>query len=187
MKAYAFWMFGMWGPVTDPGSEEMSERIAKEVGANIVGSPYRDYNVNSIVEDILDLPIDVPVLVGGTSLGCNNTCVVAAYVYARNPKRIIHGIWGFQASLYGAQAGVVDTYPGITPNVLFAHLTSSDNPIPFPGLGAYRWAKAPGNTVTNLHIDTVDDPHPGDGNTAVQDKYIAEMKRVVAHATAGLA
>lgn len=178
-KAYAFWMYGMWGPVTDPGSCQMSQRIAKEVGADIGFSPYRDYDVNNIVEAILALPPDVPVIVGGTSLGSNNTPVVAAYVHARNPKRVINGIWGFQASLYGARAGVVATYPGITPNVLFAHLTTSDNPIPLPGLGAYRWVKAPGNEVTNYFNPTVNDPHPGDGNVAVQDTYIAEMKRVV--------
>ena len=182
MKAYAFWMYGMWGPQTDPGSCQMSQRIARETGADIGGSPYRDYELNTIVEKILALPLDVPVLVGGTSLGSNNTPIVAAYVYAKNPKRIIHGIWGFQASIYGAQAQQGTPYDGIPPNVLFAHLTSSDNPIPYPGLGAYRWVKAPGNTVTDFYNPTIDDPHPGDGNVAVQNRYIAEMKRVIATA-----
>ena len=184
MKAYAFWLYGMWGPITDPGSCQMSERIADETGADIGGSPYRDYDVNTIVAAILALPPEAPVIVGGTSLGSNNTPVVAAYVLAQQPKRIIHGIWGFQASLYGAKGGIETYYPGITKNVLFAHLTSSDNPIPLPGLGAYRWIKAPGNTVTNYDRDTVDDPHPGDGNVLVQNNYIAEMKRVIATAGA---
>jgi hypothetical protein len=181
-KAYAFWMYGMWGPVTDPGSRTMSERIAELPGVDIGASPYRDYDVNTIVAAILALPLSVPVIVGGTSLGCNNTPVVAAYVYAQNPKRIIQGIWGFQASEYGAKAGVESYYPGITPNVLFAHLVSSDNPIPFPGLGSYRWKNAPGNNVTSLHLDTVDDPHPGDTNVTEQDKFLAEMQRVIANA-----
>jgi hypothetical protein len=93
----------------------------------------------------------------------------------RNPKHVIQGIWGFQASEYGAK-------DGIPPNVLFAQLTSSDNPIPFPRLGSYRWVKATGNTVTNLYLNTVNDPHPGDGNVAVQNKYLAEMRRVIAAA-----
>ena len=172
MRAYAFWMYGMWGPVTDPGSCQMSQRIANETGADICGSPYRDYDVNVIVEFILALQPSVPVIVGGTSLGANNAPVVASYVHARNPKRIIHGMWGFQASMYGAKQP-------IPPNVLFAHLTSSANPIPLPGLGAYRWTKAPGNTVTDYYNPTVNDPHPGDGNVVVQNSYIAEMKRVI--------
>lgn len=182
MTARAYEIYGMWGPETDPGEATMSQRIKKELGADIVASPYRDYDVNAIVADILGVPEEIPVILCGTSLGANNVPVVAAYVYQQNPKRIIHGIWGFQASIYGARAGVETYYPGITKNVLFAHLTSSDNPIPFPGLGAYRWIKAPNNNVTSLVQDTVNDPHPGDYNVAVQNRYLAEMKRVIASA-----
>lgn len=180
-KAYCFWMYGMWGPVTDPGSCQMSGRIKNELGLEVMESPYRDYEVNAIVEQILKLPLSVPVLVGGTSLGSNNTPIVAAYVYARNPKRIVHGIWGFQASIWGAKAGIEPDYKGITSNVKFAHLTTSDNPIN-AGLGAYRWVKAPANSITNYINPTINDVHPGDGNVEVQNAYLAEMKRVVAAA-----
>lgn len=182
IKAHAFWMYGMWGPVTDPGSCQMSHRIAMEVGADIHGSPYRDYDVNQIVDAILALPEDAPVIVGGTSLGANNTPIVAAYVYLKNPKRKIHGIWAFQASVYGAKAYPGTAYQGVTPNVQFAHLMSSDNPINM-GLGAYRWVQAPGAHIPGWHLDTNRDPHPGDSNVSVQGMYLAEMKRVVASAT----
>jgi hypothetical protein len=93
-------------------------------------------------------------------------------------------MWGFQASMYGAKAQDGTDYTGIPPNVLFAHLTRSDTFVPVPGIGAYSWIRAPGNSVTNLYIDTVDDVHPGDGDVTVQDKYLDEMKRVIAHGNA---
>ena len=180
MSSHGFFIYGMWGPITDPGARTMTERMAAELpGINMHASPYRDYDVNTIVDIILKLPAGAPVLVAGTSLGANNTPIVAAYVHARDPQRIIHGIWGFQASIWGAKAGVEPYYTGIPPNVLFAQLTTSDNPIPLPGLGAYRWIKSPGNNVTNYYNPTVNDPHPGDGNVLVQNQYIAEMKRVI--------
>jgi hypothetical protein len=182
MTAYGFGMYGLGGTFTDPGESGFSARVRDELGVDIGDSPYRDYDVNTIAAKIMALPADAPIILWGTSLGANNTPVAAAYVYAQNPRRIIHGIWGFQASIYGARPQVGTSYDGIPPNVLFAHLTSSDKPIPLPGLGAYRWVKAPGNAMTNLHLDTVDDPHPGDGNVAVQTKYLAEMKRVIAAA-----
>lgn len=170
-------MFGMWGPVTDPGETQFSQRVANELGAAIGQSPYRDYDVNTIVAAILALPVTTIKLLWGTSLGCNNVPVVADYVYRQNPKVIIHGAWGFQASLYGAQVG----FP---PNVLFAHEAYSDNPFNF-GLGAYQWTRAAGNNVTNLYLTYNSDLHPGDGDINVQDTFLAEMKRVIATAEAG--
>ena len=106
---------------------------------------------------------------------------MAAYVYRRNSNIIIHGMWGFQASQGGAKAIESTDYNGIPPNVLFAHLVSSDNPLNF-GLGSYRWQKAPGNTITNLILDHNMDVHPGDGNLNTQNMFLAEMKRVVEQA-----
>ena len=126
-------------------------------------------------------PESAPKLLTGTSLGSNNLPIVAAYVYRRNSNIIIHGMWGFQASQGGAKAIEGTDYNGIPPNVLFAHLVSSDNPLNF-GLGSYRWQKAPGNTVTNLILDHNMDVHPGDGNLNTQNMFLAEMKRVVEQA-----
>jgi len=184
MAVHGFYLYGMWGPITDPGARVMTQRMGSELGPiNMHGSPYRDYDVNTIVAEIMALPPGDIVLVAGTSLGSNNAPVVGAYVYLQNRSRIIHGLWGFQASNYGEHAGATPSYPGLTPNCLFAHLTRSDTIDPVPGIGAYSWVKAPGNTTTNLYIDTVDDVHPGDGNTTVQDKYLAEMRRVIANPT----
>ena len=150
------------------------------------GSPYRDYDVNTIVSIIMGLPPEAKVIICGTSLGANNTPVAGAYAYLQNRHRIIHGIWGFQASIWGAQAYDSQTgsgdksYPGITSNVLFAHLISSDFPGNF-GLGAYRWKAAPGNTVTNdgygPTLTTHNYPHPGDDVVADQNMFLAEMQQ----------
>ena len=182
---HGFFMYGMWGPITDPGARAMSERMASELtGIDMHASPYRDYDVNTIVAEIMKLPKDAIVLLGGTSLGANNTPVVGAYTALQDTTRIIHGMWGFQASIYGEHAGATPSYPGITPNVLFAHLAYSTNPIPIYGLGLYQWELAPGNRTTTLLMFDSGDPHPGDSDVAVQDKFIAEMKRVIASAQA---
>jgi hypothetical protein len=180
MTVYCDSLEGMWGPITDPGIFQFTKRIAAEIsGINVDGSPVRDYAVNDVVARIIARPAGSINLLVGTSLGCNNLPVIAAYVHMQNPKITIHGMWGFQASMYGAKAQDGTDYVGIPPNVLFAHLTRSDTIIPVPGIGAYSWIKAPGNVTTGLVIDTVDDVHPGDGNVVVQDSYLAEMRRVI--------
>ena len=186
MTAHGFEIYGLWGPVTDPGARTMTQRMRQELtGINMHGSPYRDYDVNTIVAEIMALPADEPVLICGTSLGANNTPVTAAYVYLQNQKRMIAGIWGFQASIYGAQAGQESYYPGVTANVQFAHLIFSEAPENF-GLGAYKWIAAPGNTVTNGGqgplLTEKDLAHPGDGDVPSQDMFLAEMARVIAAA-----
>jgi len=173
MTAYGFGIFGMWGPVTDPGESQFSQRVRDEVGIDIQASPYRDYDVNTIVASICALPPEAKVLIWGSSLGANNAPVVASYVYSQQPSRVINGIWGFQASLYGAQVP-------ITRNVLFAHEAYNPAPIETFGLGAYRWTKADGNAITNVYYTTNNDLHPGDGDENVQNMFLAEMKRVVA-------
>lgn len=183
-EIHGFCIWGMWGPVTDPGEVVMTRRMGSEIpGINVHASPYRDYQINDIVQIVMGLPPTAIVLICGTSLGANNAPITGAYIYKNNPRRIVHGIWGFQASVWGAQAGQEPTYPGITSNVLFAHLTTSELPTNF-GLGAYRWIKAPGNTVTGYDNSTVNDPHPGDENVTVQNAYLAEMKRIIATAQA---
>jgi hypothetical protein len=190
MTAHGFFLYGMWGPITDPGARTMTQRMATELtGINMHASPYRDYDVNTIVAEIMALPITDPVVIAGTSLGANNTPVVAAYVALQNAKRIIAGIWGFQASIYGEHAGNTPSYPGITPNVLFAHLFSSDTVVPVPGIGAYQWICAPGNKVTNGGsgkpiVTTTHLAHPGDYDVTSQDTVLAEMQRVIEHGNA---
>jgi hypothetical protein len=166
-KAYGFGMYGMWGPLTDPGEAGFSARVRDECGVDMGDSPYRDYQAGTIAAIIDHLPEDATVLVWGTSLGANNCTVVGSYT-----KRTIHGMWGFQASLFGAKVP-------ITPNVKFAHLIYSTNPVNF-GLGAYVWIKASGNETTNYYKEDRPLPHPGDYDIASQNMFIAEIKRVIA-------
>jgi hypothetical protein len=166
-------LYGMFGEATDPGELQFTERAVAALKAlpgitvDAGRSPYRDYEVNVIAADINAAPAGTINYVGGSSLGCNNGPVVAAYC----PHRIIHGLWGFQASLYGAQVA-------IGTNVLFAHEAMNPNWFETFGLGAYRWVRAPGNSKTRLLITETHDLHPGDFNAGVQDTFIAEMKRI---------
>lgn len=181
MTAYCWSLEGMWGPVTDPGIFRFTRRVAAEDFVNVDGSPYRDFDVNKVVDLILAKPVGSPILLTGTSLGCNNLPIVAAYLYMKDPSRIIHGMWGFQASIWGAKAIDGTDYHGIPPNVLFAHLTSSDNPVN-AGLGAYRWVKTADNNVTDLVLDRNWDLHPGDGDVETQNQYLREMREAIKRA-----
>jgi hypothetical protein len=161
-------MYGQFGPVTDPGEREFSAKVAT-LGVDIGQSPYRDYQVSEIVADFNAAPADAILLLWGSSLGANNCPVVVAYT----PQRTIHGMWGFQASLYGAQVPV-------RPNVLFAH--EAYNPIWLQtfGLGAYEWVLDPTNHKTNLYVSKRYDFHPGE-TEQVQAMFLAEMTRVIAN------
>jgi hypothetical protein len=171
MNWHGFGMYGMGGAATDPGESGFSKRIEKELGVNIHGSPYLDTEAGNIAAMIDKLPPEDGVFVWGTSLGANNTAVVCSYV-----KRDIDGAFGFQASLGGAQG-----YP-INKNVKFAHLISSNNPVPLPGLGAYVW---PVGTIdpASYHRTQHDIPHPGDYDVNDQNMFIAEMKRIMSAST----
>ena len=187
-EVHGFYIYGMWGPITDPGARTMAQRMAEELpGINMHDSPYRDYDINEICGIIRELPLDAIIVGGGTSLGSNNIVVAAAYAKLNQAERTIHGIWGFQASIWGAKAYNPMTgegspsYPGITSNVKFAHLAYSTNPLN-AGLGAYVWQKAPGNNTTNYYSFDTGELHPGDGNVNVQNMFLDEMKRVIASA-----
>lgn len=162
-----FGMLGMGGVFTDPNEVAFSDRVRDELGVDIGASPYRDYEAGAIAHQIDQLPEDAVVLVWGTSLGANDCTVVASYTHHR-----VNGIWGFQASLYSAKVKV-------PPNVLFAHLIYSFNPIPIPGLGAYKWEPGPGFNAASLHLTPHHIPHPGDYDRHDQDMFLAEMRRVI--------
>lgn len=168
-------MYGMYGPVTDPGEREFTLKVA-ELGVDVGQSPYRDYEVDQIVADINAAPADATILVWGSSLGANNCPVVASYISRDIPqsyiKRVIHGMWGFQASLYGAQVPIPS-------NVLFAHEVYNPLWIETMGLGAYEWVRASGNTTTNLYLSKRYDLHPGETEQA-QAMFLAEIQRVIA-------
>lgn len=164
---HGFGMYGMGGPMTDPGEAGFSQRVAHELGVNIHGSPYRDYEAGEIAAIIDKLPPEDGVFVWGTSLGSNNTPVVCSYT-----KHRIDGAFGFQASIYGAKG-----YP-LNDNVKFAHLIYSYNPIPLPGLGAYIWPLGSMNAAS-YHKTEHNIPHPGDYDISDQNVFLGEMKRIM--------
>ncbi len=160
-------LYGQYGPLTDPGEREFSAKVAG-LGVEIGQSPYRDYQVNEIVTDFNTAQPDAILLLWGSSLGANNCPVVAAYT----PHRIIHGMWGFQASEYGAKVS-------IQANVLFAHEVYNPAWPGTLGLGHYQWVRAPGNHVTNLYLSARYDMHPGETERS-QEMFLAEIQRVIA-------
>ncbi len=159
--------YGMYGPLTDPGEREFSAKVAG-LGVDIGQSPYRDYQVNEIVTDFNTAPPDAILLLWGSSLFANNCPVVAAYT----PHRIIHGMWGFQASEYGAKVPIQS-------NVLFAHEVYNPAWPGTLGLGHYQWVRAVNNHVTNLYLSARYDMHPGETERS-QEMFLAEIQRVIA-------
>jgi hypothetical protein len=173
MKWHGFGMYGMGGPMSDPGELGFSQRVAHELDVDIHGSPYQDQDAGNIAALIQQLPPEDGVFVWGTSLGANNTPVVCSYVKDRQ----IDGAFGFQASIYGAKGYALNS------NVKFAHLIYSYNPIPLPGLGAYIWPLGDMNPAL-YHRTRHDIPHPGDYDLHDQNVFIGEMRTIMQAAQA---
>jgi hypothetical protein len=172
MNWHGYYMRGMWGRWgSDPAAGVMSQRMA-QLGINMHDSPYEDYDAANIAVLIKKLPPAGRVFVCGTSLGCCDVAVVCQYV----GDRAIDGAFGFQASIYGAKG-----YP-LNKNIKFAHLIYSYNPIPFPGLGAYKWPLGTMNPLS-YHKTPHHIPHPGDYDVNDQNMFLAEMKRIMEHTT----
>ncbi len=168
-QAHFFGMYGMGGHTTDPGEDWFTQRVKAEIPEiDIHNSPYRDTDAGYIAGEIGKLPEDAVVFVQGTSLGANDCPVVSSYT-----SKTIHGMFGFQASMFGV-------HQPIGPNVLFAHLFYSYNPIPLPLLGAYQWRLTPGNSVTSLYLSPKHLPHPGDYDVPSQNVFLANIKSIIA-------
>jgi hypothetical protein len=168
----------MWGPLTDPGAREFTDKVkALDVGVPIdVGeSPYRDFDIAKIAKDFTDAPPDAIRLGGGSSLGANNIAAIGQYA----PSVTIHGIWGFQASDDGLKAVLGSTYEGVAKTVLFAHEVYNPVWLQTIGFGHYEWVRAPGNMRTGLRADKRYDFHPGE-TEEIQAMYLAEIQRVIA-------
>lgn len=172
------YLYGMWGPFTDPGAREFTNKVKLIAPDRIdIGdSPYRDYEITKIAKDFTDAPANAIRLGGGSSLGCNNIAAIGQYA----PSVTTHGIWGFQASDDGLKAVLGTTYEGIAKNVLFAHEVYNPIWIQTFGLGAYEWVRAPGNSRTGLHTSKHYDFHPGE-TEQVQAMFLAEITRVIAN------
>jgi hypothetical protein len=156
-----FGLYGLGSAVTDPGAEQFAARVRDELNVDIVGSPYRYWQVDEIVGRINCAPSDAKILLWGSSLGANNSPVIASQT-----SRSVAGMWGFQASQWGAKVGV-------TANVAFAHFVFN----PFVTLGSYKPQLAEGNGTTDIYWTESWDDHPGDQVVAVQDMFLADMNR----------
>jgi hypothetical protein len=168
---------GMWGGITDPGAREFTNKVKllDPERIDIGNSPYPDYQIPQIAADFSAAPTDAIRMGGGSSLGCNNIAMIGLYV----PHLTFHGIWGFQASDYGARAKEGTTYDGIPSNVLFAHEVYNPIWLQTGGLGAYEWVRSPNNHKTNLYVSKRYDFHPGE-TEQVQAMFLAEIARVIA-------
>jgi hypothetical protein len=162
---YGFGIYGMGGQLTDPGEERFTHMV-KTLGVDIKGSPYRDYDIQTILDTINKLPEDSKIILWGSSLGANNCPYVASLT-----DRQIDGMWGFQASTYGMH------HP-ITKNVKFAHEVYNPNWVQTLGMGAYKWTLAKDNKLTNLYVSVRYDFHPGE-TLEVENMFLREMRRVI--------
>lgn len=169
MRFHFFSLFGMWGRMGSDLSMKAFTLRVKDLGCQIHNSPYDDTQATALIPVLDDIPEDEGLFLAGTSLGANNIALMA-----NKMKRRVDGLFGFQASLYG-----VTGYP-LNSNVKFAHLIYSYNPIPFPGLGAYKWPLGTMNTPS-YHKTAHHIPHPGDYDKGDQDMYLGEMQRIMVH------
>lgn len=164
-------MSGMWGPVTDPGAYAFTNEIKAAIpGIDLGRSPYRDFELQEIVNDLVHSPKNAVRFVLGSSLGACNCCVAATYAKGVT----IHGIFGFQASKNGAD------WP-VPSNVLFAHEFYAPGwlgTIITGGLGTLAWHKLASNKTTTLILSPEYSFHPGETPKA-RAAFLAEMKRII--------
>ncbi len=166
MNAHGFGLYGMYGPVTDPGERSFTARV-KALGVDVYDSPYRDYQVSLIADTIKRIPKKDIIFVWGSSLGANNAPIVANYVN----DTYINAIFGYQASRKGSRAPVPS-------NVLYAHEFWNPLWVMTWGLGAYKWELAPGNHVTKLVTTPRYAFHPGETAEA-QGSFLEEMQIIM--------
>lgn len=171
VAATACVMFGLGGAMFDPAGGEvvLCKKIAA-LGVDIAASPYQETDQDKIVAVLTAAHAKGhKIIIGGDSLGANNTPAVAAAV------REIMGvdyIFGFQPSLYGA-------HNQITPNVIQARCIYNPDWLETGGLGAYAWELMEGNSRTKLSIITANDFHPGDDDVSMQNLILADIQRVI--------
>ena len=172
MQWHFYGVYGMmpFGIQTDPYMGVFCKEVKRAIpNIDVHQSPYRDFEAYHLAAEIGTLPPVDGIFVAGTSLGANNCTLIASQT-----RHIVDGLFGFQASNYGVKVP-------LTPNVKFAHLFSSDNPLPLPGLGGYRWER--GGMTGGLILQTHNIPHPGDYNHTDRAAFIREMQNIIAHTT----
>jgi hypothetical protein len=155
-----FCMSGWGDEHTDPAADEFADRVRAALGITVEG-PCRYWQTDYLVRLINCVPLETKVYLWGSSLGGNNTTVVAQQV-----TRTINGVWVFQASQFGAKNEIPS-------NVEFFHCVFN----PFLALGSFKAQLASGNSTTLPLWTERWAPHPGDQDKASQDMFLDDMDR----------
>lgn len=154
-----FCMSGLGDERTDDSAYVFADRVRASMDITVEG-PVRYWQTDYLVQLINWVPLATKVFLWGTSLGGNNTTVVASQV--RRPL----DVWVFQASQFGAKTE-------ITANVEFFHAVFN----PHIWLGSYKHQLAGGNDVTVPLWTERWAPHPGDQDVPSQDMFLDDMRR----------
>lgn len=166
-NVHCFFMYGQGGKVVD----QILARDGLGILANMVeslGVPVNLYNwapgaYEVIAKEIMKLPDEDLVVVGGSSLGANDTPLVCSTVRPRK----INFIFGCQPSLYGRKIQV-------PPNVekalcMYAPLWA----IWTLGYGSYKWSFI--SSATQQQWMTSFSHHPGDNDPRLHSRVLSEV------------
>jgi len=165
---FAWLSMGQFGHAADPVNFDRFVQQVKAEGVNIMHSPYQWSDDAKIAAEIEAAPKDATIIVGGASLGDNETLEIANLIAG---KRDIDLAFGFQRSKFGRQFQVPR-------NVIRAIEIHCPNILADP-FGDDPWVLASGNTRTLLKNIPVIAPHPGDFGQGA-DIIVAAIKQVVA-------
>jgi hypothetical protein len=167
-KGIVFISYGMGGAAIETWSTGLRQLIArcKAIDLDTAGSPYHWSDVNTIVEAINRVPTNMPIGVGGSSLGDDEASDIAS-----RTKRAIKQLFGFQDSSYGVNVGVPD-------NVEFADNIWNPSWLETFGLGSRKWWRIhprPDDEKTGrLRNIPIHAPHPDDWGVA-QDVIFSRL------------
>jgi hypothetical protein len=167
-KGVIFISYGMGGAAIETwgtGLRLLIERC-KAIGLDTAQSPYHWSDVNTIVEAIGRVPSELPIGVGGSSLGDDEAPDIASRV-----RRQIKFLFGFQDSSYGVNVGVPD-------NVEFASNIWNPSWLETFGLGSRKWwrvhPRADDQQTGRLRNIPIHAPHPDDWGVA-QDIIFSQI------------
>jgi hypothetical protein len=159
---------GQFGHAADPVNFNHFVARVRAEGVNIMHSPYQWSDDARIAAEIEAAPADAKIVVGGASLGDDETLQIANMLSAH--KRTVDLAFGFQRSVFGVQFKV-------PPNVLRAIEIHCPNILADP-FGDDPWVLEEGNTVTKLKNIPIIAVHPGDFGQGA-DIIVAAIKQVV--------
>lgn len=164
----AWLSMGLLGHFADPVSFDRFVARVKAEGVNVMHSPYQWSDDVRIAAEIEAAPANVKIVVGGASLGDDETLQIANMLSGH--KRTVDLAFGFQRSVFGVQFKV-------PPNVLRAIEVHCPNIFLDP-FGDDPWVLEDGNTVTKLKNIPIIAFHPGDFGQGA-DIIVAAIKQVV--------